>query len=164
MPATLVDTAKAPRRDLDFKCFGCVARELERIDAAHRSGALRTTGNWSSGQILDHCAIIIEHAVDGAPKKAPLIARVFGRFMKGKMLKPGTMPPGFKLPKGASHLLPAPGVTYEQGLTRIRTVLKRVERGARMDKPSAWMGPLTHEEWERLNCNHMQLHFGFMAY
>jgi hypothetical protein len=159
-----VNTAKAPRRELHFHCFGCLRSELDRIDAAHAAGTLRTTGNWSAGEILDHCAILIESALDGVSQQAPLIARLFGRLMKGSMLKPKTMKAGFKLPEGAKHLLPRPGVSFEQGMARIRRALARVAAGEQMDKPSGWLGPLTHEQWERLNLNHTQLHLGFMSY
>lgn len=159
-----VDTAKSARRALDFHCFGCLKGELDKIDAAHRAGKLKTTGNWTSGEILDHCAILMEHALDGSPKQAPWIARLFGKMMKAKMLKRGTMSPGFKLPKDAKHLLPRPGVTYEEGMGRIRKALSRVDKGEQMTKPSGWLGAMTHDQWERLHLNHTQLHLGFIAY
>ncbi|MBL9140764.1 MAG: DUF1569 domain-containing protein [Phycisphaerae bacterium] len=158
-----VKTATAPRRELSFHCLGCLKSELDRIDAAHAKGALRTTGNWSAGEILDHCAILIESGLDGAPSQAPFIARLFGKLMKKSMLKPATMMAGFQLPKGASWLLPRPGATYEQGMARMRKALARIDAGEKLDKPSGWLGPLTHDEWVRLNLNHTQLHLGFVA-
>ena len=60
--------------------------------------------------------------------------------------------------------MPRPGVTYEQGMTRIRRALSRIEAGERMTKPSPWLGAMTHEEWVRLNLNHTAMHFGFLTY
>ncbi len=159
-----VDTVKAPRRELSFKCLGCLAGELDRIEAAHAAGALRTTGNWTAAEAIDHCAILFEVALDGAPKQAPLFVRLIGRMMKSSALKPRTMRAGFKLPAGASYLLPRPGVAFDDAMGRMRRALARIDRGEKMDKPSAWLGPMTHDEWVRLQINHTQLHLGFIAY
>lgn len=160
----LIDTTKAPRRMLQFRCLGCLAAELDRIQNAHDNGTLATTGNWSAGEILDHCANLFDLALDGAPRKAPFIARLFGRLVKGKVLKPGTMPPGFKLPAGATELLPRPGISFAEGMAHMRRALNRINAGERMAKPSAWLGPLTHDQWVRLQLNHTQLHLGFITY
>lgn len=160
--ATTVDTAKAPRRDLKFSCLGCVRGDLDRIEAAHRAGTLGHTGNWTAGQILDHCAITLETGLDGSTIDAGLFGRIMGRLFKKALLKPGSMRPGFRLPKRMSALEPRPGVTFEQGMARIRRALARIDAGERMTKPSPWLGPMTHQEWVVLNANHCQLHFGFL--
>ncbi len=159
--AAPVDTRKAPRRQLQFKCFGCLKEDLDRLDAAHRAGTLTTTGNWSAGEILDHCAILLEAGLDGSAMKMPLAARALGRLFKPMLLKPNSMRPGFTLPKRAKSMLPRSGVTYEQGMARMRRALARIDAGERMEKPSPWLGPLTHEQWTRLNLNHTQLHLAF---
>ena len=161
-----VNTAKATRRPLQFKCLGCLRAELDRIDAAHRAGTLAHTGNWTPAQVLDHCAVLWEAALDGGQPPAPFIARLFGRFMKGSLLKPegGSMKPGFILPKDAAHLLPRAGVTMPEAMARIRKVVSRLDAGERMTHPSAWLGPMTHDEWLRLNLNHTQMHAGFITY
>lgn len=159
----MVDTRKAPRRDLAFKCLGCLAKDLDAIDAAHARGTLGTTGNWGAGEILDHCAILLESGLDGPKVMAPWFARVAGRFMKRSILKPRTMPAGFELPADARALLPRPGVSFADGMARMRAALARIERGERMTHTSGFLGPLTHEEWVRLNLNHTQLHLGFIS-
>jgi len=71
---------------------------------------------------------------------------------------------GFKLPKDAAALLPRAGVSFEDGMARLRHALARLEAGERMTHPSSFLGPLTHDEWVRLNLNHTQLHLGFLAF
>ena len=161
--ATAIDTAKAARRGLKFTCLGCVAADLDRIEAAHRAGTLGHSGNWSPGQILDHCAIILEIGLDGSNVDAGFFARIVGRLVKRFLLKPDSMRPGFKLPKRMSALAPRPGVTFDQGMVRIRRALARIDAGERMTKPSPFLGPMTHQEWVALNANHCQLHFGFLT-
>jgi hypothetical protein len=158
-----VDTRKAPRRELNFKCLRCLAKDLDALDAAHARGTLRTTGNWTAGEILDHCAILFECGLDGPKVVAPWFARVFGRLMRRSVLKPRTMPAGYQLPDEARALFPRPGVPYEEGMARLRAALARIERGERMTHPSGFLGPMTHDEWVRLNLNHTQLHLGFMS-
>jgi hypothetical protein len=161
-----VKTTSVPRRHLFFKCLGCLRGELDRIEAAHRAGTLTTTGNWTPGENLDHCAIPLEEGLDGTSKKGSFMARLFGRMVKSIILKPkrDAMRPGFNVGKSNPQLMPRPGVTYEQGMARIRRALARIEAGERMTKPSPWLGAMTHEEWVRLNLNHTAMHFGFLTY
>ncbi|MFO0784065.1 MAG: DUF1569 domain-containing protein [Phycisphaerales bacterium] len=159
-----VNTAKAPRRPLNFTCLGCVTKDLDGIQAAHHAGTLRTTGNWNPGEIMDHCAILYEAGLDGSKQRIPWLGRLMGRLFKKSLLKPGGMKPGFKLPKDAVEMMPRPGVTFDEGMKRMRRALQRLERGEQMTKPSPFLGPLTHDEWLRLNLNHTQMHFSFMAY
>lgn len=159
-----VDTAKAPRRELAFRCLGCLRTDLDAIQRAHESGMLSTTGNWNAGQVLDHCAILFECGLDGAKAPTPLMGRLFGKLVKRSLLKPATMKPGFKLPKDAAALLPRTDVTFDQGMARLRQALERLDAGERMTHPSSFLGPLTHDEWVRLNLNHTQLHLGFLAF
>ena len=164
-PATAtatVDTRTAPRRTLKFTCLGCLRGDLDAVEAAHRAGTLGHTGNWTPGQILDHCAITFETGLDGSGMKSPLFARIMGRLFKPMLLKPGFMKPGFKLPADATELLPRDGVTFEQGMARMRRALARLDAGERMTKPSPWLGPMTHEQWLALGINHCQMHFGFL--
>ena len=161
-----VDTAKAARRPLHFKCLGCLRGELDRIDAAYRAGTLSTTGNWTPGENLDHCAITFETGLDGSTMKTGVVARIFGRLFKGMITsdRPGAMRPGFKLPASAVELAPRPGVTFQEGMARIRRAIARLDAGEKMTKPSPWLGALTHEQWVRLNLNHTQMHLGFLTY
>lgn len=161
-----VNTAKATRRPLHFKCLGCLKGELDRIDAAYRAGTLATSGNWTPGENLDHCAITFEIGLNGSGMKLGLVVRLVGRLLKGIITsdRPGAMRPGFKLPASAVELAPRPGVTFQEGMSRIRRAIGRLDAGERMTQPSPLLGALTHEQWVRLNLNHTQMHLGFLTY
>jgi len=162
----MIDTTTAPRRALRFTCLGCLRAELDRIDAAHTAGTLDKTGNWSPGEILDHCAILLETGLDGCDARLPWYVKAIGRVLRPFILSPKAPPmrPGIKLPKDATEILPRPGVTFEEGMMRIRRALDRLDRGERMTHPSPWLGPLAHEQWVRINLSHTQMHLGFITY
>ncbi len=158
-----VDTKTAPRRTLCFASFDEVLAEIDRIEAAMRAGTATTTGNWSIGQIGDHCARFIRFAIDGFEGRAPGPVRFFARLLLlKKAVGDEPISPGFQLPKKASSMLPTPGITDEEGLGELRKQIKRVLAGKAMTQDSPLLGPLTHEQWTRLQCKHCALHLGFI--
>jgi hypothetical protein len=122
--------------------------------------------NWTPGENLDHCAITFEIGLNGSGMKLGLVVRLVGRLLTGIITsdRPGAMRPGFKLPASAVELAPRPGVTFQEGMSRIRRAIRRLDAGERMTKPSPLLGALTHEQWVRLNLNHTQMHLGFLTY
>jgi len=166
MSTSMIDTRRAPRRELSFHCTGCLKEELARIEAAHRAGALRQTGNWTPGENLDHVAKVWEFAFDGFPPEArlPFPVRMIAGLMKRRMTSGKTLPSGFKIPKGGEYMLPLQGCAAEKGLARLRKVLERLDRGEQMTVASPAFGRLSHDEWLRLHLGHAQLHLGFIAY
>lgn len=161
-----VDTRAVPRRPLHFKCLGCLKAELDRLEAAQRAGSLATTGNWTPAENLDHCAVTFESGLDGMKGGAPFLAPLFGMLLKARVTadRPGAMRPGFNFPRDATELAPRAGVTFEQGMGRLRRAIARLDAGERMTARSAWLGALSHEQWLRLNLNHCQMHLGFLTY
>ena len=160
-----VDTKTAPRRDLTLADFPAILAELERIDAAVQAGTASHTGNWSIGEICDHCAKFISAACDGFDAKAPAIIRLICRMLYyKKAMGPDPMPAGFKLPKAASALIPEDGISDHEGLGNLRKELKRVIAGKDMTNPSPIFGPLTHDQWVLLQTNHCAKHMSFINY
>ncbi|USN99874.1 MAG: DUF1569 domain-containing protein [Phycisphaeraceae bacterium] len=158
-----VDTKAAPHRELRFAAFDDILAEVERIEAGVIAGTATITGNWSVGEIGEHCAEFIAFACDGFPKKLPWPIRVIARAMILPTLdKDKPMPTGITLPKGAAYLLPTPGISDAEGIGELRKELKRVLAGREMTQPSPLLGPLTHEQWTRLQCKHCAMHLGFV--
>lgn len=159
-----VDTKTAPHRELRFETFEEILAELDRVDAAVRDSRAATTGNWSVGEIADHCAKFLRFACDGFPSRAPAPVRWIARaLLFKKALGPEPFPTGFKLPKQAAALLPDPGIPDADGIDALRKELKRVLAGKTMDHPSPLMGPLTHDQWIVLQCKHCAMHMGFIT-
>lgn len=163
---TEVNTKKAERRELDFKCTGCLKKELDRIDAAHRAGTLTTTGNWTAAQNLEHCARFWSAAIDGFPPdvKPPLVVKwIVGLLFKGKAVKGGTAPAGIKPPPAFTrHFEPAADTDYDAAMAHLRRQVARTDNGEKFDHPSPLFGKLTHEQWTNVQLGHVQLHLGFL--
>lgn len=159
-----INTRKAERRELAFHCTGCLKEDLVRIEAAERAGTLRTTGNWTAGEILDHVAKTVEFSIDGFPPEIRVVwpIRVIARLMKGRVTSGKTLSAGFKLPKESAAFLPSPGASTADGIARMRRVLDRLDGGARCTHASPAFGALSHDEWMRLHLGHAQLHLGFI--
>lgn len=164
-PAQPVSTRRAVRRPLHFHCLNCITAELDRIEAAHGAGTLATTGNWTPGENIDHCAKLFEFALDGFPTMAPWFVRTVARlFLRNRATSGRTAPAGFRLPKDAAYMLPRPGIPFEQAMARMRRCLARIAAGERMTRPNPIFGPMAHGEWVRMQCGHCQLHLGFLQY
>ncbi len=163
MPTTRINTKRAPRRELAFSCADCLRAELDRIGAAHARGTLRTSGNWTPGENLQHCAKLFECAMDGWPTTAPWVVRVLGTLIFKKRLTSGRTPPaGIPLGKDTAFLLPEPGCSFDKGMAAMREVLARLDGGKLMQVPSPVFGKLSHDEWMRCCLGHAQLHLGFL--
>lgn len=149
-----------------FHSIDGLKAELDQIESAHRAGTLRTTGQWTVGQNLEHCATIIRCSFDGFDASAPLVVRIFGSLVFKRMIRNpnGQMKPGIKLPKRASSVLPSDKVRVEDGLAMMRTQLARIDAGEKMTQPSPVMGKMTHDLWILMHLNHCRLHMGFFAY
>ncbi|MDX9911602.1 MAG: DUF1569 domain-containing protein [Phycisphaerales bacterium] len=159
----MADPRTAERRPVSYASFDDLARDLDLLEAAHRAGTLRHTANWTAGQNLEHCAILMECALDGFPSNAPWLFRKLARamFLKAALSgKPAKA--GYKLPKQASFLLPRDSVPFDEGAARVRRVIERLKAGDRFTHPSPVFEKLTHDEWSRLQLGHCALHLSFL--
>jgi len=158
------NTKTAPRRALTLRSLDDLAAELDRIDAAIRDDAIGHTGNWTPGQIMDHCAKFVRCAIDGFEARAPWFVRAPARLLfKRTAVGPKPIGPGFQLPRSASSMLPTEGISDAEGCDRLRTQVERLRAGEKMTHPSPLLGPLAHDEWLSLQLKHCDLHLGFIS-
>lgn len=159
-----VDTAKvADRRPLRFSSIADIRRDLDALEAGHRAGTLRTSGNWTAGQNFAHLASFISYAYDGYPPELsnpPWYIRFILRFMKKRFLYKG-LPVGVKIPGIKAGTVGQDDVSFEEGLTRLRSALARLE-AAPPDRANPIFGPLSHPEWTSMHCRHCELHLSFV--
>ncbi len=161
-----VNTKTAPRRPLAFASLADISKELDRIEAAHRAGTLRATGNWTPGEILDHLALSFRLSLDGFPPNAnpPAMLKWIVRiFFKKNAVAGATPPAGINSSKAAEIFAPRKGIPFEEGMAALRTQIARVTTGGeRMTRPSPLFGELTHEQWIGMHRGHCALHLGFL--
>jgi uncharacterized small protein (DUF1192 family) len=163
---TPVNTKKAERRELAFKCTGCLKKELDRIEAAHRAGTLTTTGNWTPAQGFEHCARTWSAALDGFPPtfKPPAAVKLAAKLLfKKKAVSGQTAPAGIKPPKAVTDALEVgPEADFDETLAHLRAQIARTDAGEKFAHPSPLFGELTHDQWLKLQLGHCQSHLGFM--
>ena len=154
-----VNTSKVQgRRELHFANLDEMLADAERLAAAPR---VKQLGNWTLGQALGHLAATMDTAVDGAKIQPPWFMRLMGRLMKKRVLK--KMPPGYQLPGDAArYVVPSSTLSTEDGIKKLRTAVSRLK--ATPDRqPSPFLGRLTLEESDRLQCSHAELHLSFFV-
>ena len=160
----MVNTKQAPRREVSFGSLDELKAELDRIDAAHAAGNLGHTGNWTPAENLDHLAVFWGYSLDGFPgMRVPLAMRIVARLLFKKHAVAGKQPPpGFQIPKSASHFLPREGVTYEQASQALHACIERVQRGDSFVPASPIFGKLSNEQWTNLHLGHCGMHLSFI--
>lgn len=153
----LVDTKKAERRKLHFNSLAELKAEIDRL----ASGEVRTTGNWTLAQAIDHLAAIFEGSLDGIPAKAPWFVRMLAPTFRNRALHKG-IDPGIKLSGDMLRVLPPDNVTLDNATARMNRVFQRLDKGEKMQQPSPVFGKMTHEDWSNLHMRHAELHLSFM--
>ncbi len=149
--------AVTDRRSLRFDAIDGILADVEALNGTR----LRTTGNWTAGQIVLHVSLLIGASLDGFGYRLPLPIRVLARLGKERTLR-GGMKPGFPVPKKLSHLRPGPEVTWDDALADLRGNTRRIGAGEQMTAESPLFGRMTHREWVRLHCRHAELHLSFV--
>ncbi len=106
------------RRTLRFESLEEISDEVERLAQAKK---IRTRGNWTAGQVLQHLAIVMHGSVDGVEIKLPLPLRIMMPlilfFRKQKFLNQ-PMKSGIELPKSAAAVLIPPPTSLEMDSRR----------------------------------------------
>lgn len=162
MTAPVIDTrAVTDRRTLRFATTDELRREIERLAEAARAGTLRATGNWSLGQAFGHLAAWTDYAYDGYPPEArpPWFVKVVCRMMKKKFFTRG-LPAGVRLPRVKGGTFGIDPLPLEEGRARLLRALGRLD-STPPPRPSPVFGPLSHDEWRRMNLAHAELHLSF---
>jgi hypothetical protein len=150
------------RRKLRFESLDELEAEIDRIVAADAEGRLRTTGNWTVGQVFGHLAAWINYGWEGYPfPTPPWFVRFFLKLMRTKYLRDG-MPAGVRIPNADGGTYGIERLSTADGAARLRAAIDRLRSGeaARYDSPA--FGPMSQEERIALNLRHAELHLSFL--
>ncbi len=152
-------TAISPaRRTLRYNSIADFRADVDRLAAM----PVRTLGNWTYPQILDHLAKSITASLDGFGFQAPWLARVLiAPLVKNSMLTK-TMRAGFRLPAAGKRLLPDSDITLVTALDRLRTALARYEIEEQR-APHPFLGMLASQEYTSMHLRHCELHMSFVV-
>ena len=160
----VVNTAKvAGRRALHFASLDALNAEVGRLAAAKE---IKTLGNWSAGQVVQHVAIVMNNSIDGfggfQPIPLPLrpLLPALRWFMKAKFLR-DPMPAGWKLAGKGKQMEPAP-ISLAEAAENFHAAFERL-RHDRTRAPHPAMGTMTPEEYDQLHCRHAEMHLSFLV-
>ena len=151
-------TTPPERRELHFRFLEEVDAEAERLAA----GKVRTTGNHSFGQILEHLALSHDMATGKieAPRP-PFVFRLLMPLMRGMILR-GPVKPGFQLPKKSEDFFwPSGEVEVQKALAHLRMSIDNYNTNGPLAVHPVF-GRVTREQNERLNCGHCAMHLSFV--
>ena len=151
--------ADPERRELTFQNLDEVVAEAERL----ASGEVRTTGNHSFGQILNHLALSQDVATGRVVGPAPpFFMRLMMPFMKRMIINPKPLKPGVKLPaKGEAFFWPDQEFDVPSALQRLKESTEYYNSQGPLEK-HPFFGKLTRDECDQLNCRHAALHLSFV--
>ncbi|MFK8114978.1 MAG: DUF1569 domain-containing protein [Rubripirellula sp.] len=151
--------AAVDRRELTFQSIDEVAAEVERL----ASGEVRTTGNHSFGQILNHLTLSQDVSTGRAvPPPPPFFMKLMMPLMRKMVINSKPLKPGVKLPaSGESFFWPDKDFDLPTALQAFRDSVSNYKSDGPVEV-HPFFGKLTREECDQLNCRHAALHLGFV--
>ncbi len=163
----VVDTSQAERRSLRLATLADLSAEVNCVVRAAERGELRTTGNWTAGQILQHVGKLMHFSLDGFPFAVPWPTRLVCRALKWvswPYLIRLAFRPGREIPAAAAALRPDDEVTLADAAAFLLGQVGRIQGGERITRPSPWEGPISHEQWVEAHLRHAEMHLSFLQF
>ncbi|MEJ7640088.1 MAG: DUF1569 domain-containing protein [Singulisphaera sp.] len=141
------------RRPLRYESFDAIMPDVERLLEGHT-----TVGHWSLAQICRHVATVMRRVVD-LPASTPHDAtQEVGEERKRQVFESGMIPEGIPAPPA---VLPAGSLDEREEAEGLRRVIAHYKASPGPVVPHRLFGPLTGEEWDRIQCIHCAHHLSF---
>lgn len=147
------------RRELKFQSLDEVLQEVETLAA----GKVRTTGNHSFGQILNHLALSQDVSAGRVqPPPPPFFMKLMMPLMKRMIINSKPLKPGVKLPaKGEAFFWPNKEFDVPASLEYFKDSVDYYKSNGPLDV-HPFFGKITSAECDELNCRHAALHLSFV--
>jgi Protein of unknown function (DUF1569) len=158
----MINTKKVrDRRKLRLESLDEAVRDAEALAEAERGGTLRVTGNWTLGQTIGHLAFWASAPFDGYPtmRRPPWLLRLLSPLLKPVFLNKG-LPAGVRISGVPAGTFGVDVMPTDEALGRLRAAFARLASQAPAG-PNPFFGPMTHDEWIKLNLRHAELHLSF---
>lgn len=146
------------RRELNFNSLRDAVADAEQL----AKGDVRTTGNHTFGQIVEHLAKTHDMATGKIKGPAlPFYMRIFMPFMKNSILsKPAA--PGFKLPPAAEEFFwPDGDVDVQQAVAHLKESVENYYTNGPLEVHPVF-GKASREQIDNLNITHCAMHLSFV--
>jgi len=151
---TVVTKKVKDRRAVHYESYDDLLADAERLAA----GEVRTLGNWSYGQILNHVAKSFDSSIDGVGFMLPGPVRLAMKLLMKRRFLTKPIPPGFKTTKA---FLPEE-TSVDDGLAALRTAIARQGRETERKMHPAF-GRISNLEWDQFNLRHAEMHMSFVV-
>lgn len=146
------------QRDLTFNTIQEVVAEAERLAA----GEVRTTGNHSFAEILNHLAL--SHDVASGrltPPPPPFFMKLMRPIIRLFVFGNKPLKPGIKLPPAGESFFWPKADDVESALTYLKESADHYRTTGPVEK-HPFFGNVTREQADSLNCRHGALHLSFV--
>lgn len=148
---------KPERRELEFNSLHDAVAEVEKL----AKGEVRTTGNHTFAQIVEHLARSHDMSTGKVVgPRPPWYLRMMMPLIKGSILN-GPAKPGFKLPAAAeSHFWPNE-VDIQQAIAHLKESVDNYYKNGPLEVHPVF-GKATREQIDNLNITHCAMHLSFV--
>ena len=143
------------RRPLRFADFDEVMPDVERLLQGHA-----TVGRWPLAGICRHLATVLRRVVDLPASTPSDPSQWLGEDAKRQLFASGQLPEG--LP-GPPELKPPEGLDDREEAEGLRQAIAHFLASPGPAIPHRLFGPLTRDEWHRLQLIHIAHHLSFAA-
>jgi len=141
------------RRTLRYNSLDDIMPDVERLLAGHT-----TVGNWSLAQICRHLATVMRRVVD-LPASTPHDPSLWvGEERKREVLESGMIPESLPAPP---QVVPAETLGEREEAEGLRQAIAYYKASPGPVIPHRLFGPLSKEEWDRLQLIHVAHHLSF---
>lgn len=145
------------RRKLDLRDLDAVLADVRQL----ASDGYERVGDWTLGQICEHCARPMDSCIDGFPVQLNVFIRVVGRWLiKPRMFKSRSIPAGLKAPGVFTEDLGS--VDDAAGVLRLEQAVGRLQAHDGPWQPSPVVGPLDKSGWLEFHTIHCMHHLSFL--
>ena len=150
---------KPERRELQFNSLDDAVADVERL----AKGPVRTTGNHSFGQIIEHLARTHDMATGKVQVPAPpFLMKLMLTLFKSRILSDKPLAPGVKLPKQSEAFFwPDQEFDVHEASARLKVSVENYKSNGPLENHPIF-GNVTRAQNESLNCRHCAMHLSFV--
>jgi hypothetical protein len=141
------------RRTLQFRSLDEVMPDVERLLKGYS-----TVGNWSLAQICRHLATVMRRVVDLPASTPHDPSKWVGEERKRQVIESGLLQEGLPAPP---EILPSGTLDAREEADGLRQAIAHYKVSPGPVIPHRLFGPLTKEEWDRLQLIHLAHHLSF---
>jgi hypothetical protein len=141
------------RRTLRYGSLDEIMPDVERLLEGHT-----TVGTWSLAQICRHLSTVMRRVVDMPASTPQDPSKWVGEERKLEVLRTGMLPEG--LP-GPPEIMPGEALEERAEAEGLRQAIAYYKASPGPVIPHRIFGPLTKEEWDRLQLIHVAHHLSF---